>query len=53
MKPNFNYLLGIKDFFMSNKYILIVWKPFLITIAAVLCVLIAWTIYIIIARIRG
>ena len=38
---------------MSNTYIQMMWKPFLIITAVVVCILIAYSIFLLIKRVRG
>lgn len=53
MKPNWNYLIEVKDFFISNKYVAVMYKPLLIFIACVIAFIIAWSVYVLIRRLRG
>ena len=38
---------------MANNYIQMMWKPFLIITAVVVVVVIAWSIFVFIRRLRG
>lgn len=53
MKPNFNYLIELKDFALANKYVAVMYKPLGIFILCVLGFVIAWVLYVLIRRLRG
>ena len=38
---------------MANNYIQMMWKPFLVITAVVVCILIAYMIFLLIRRVRG